>query len=178
VFALDTLYRLNDDDATALLSLASSDGTWWNEGLLVQVLTVLGHCRSPSTLDRPDWLLSLLDHESSRVRAGALVSLARHGWRQSVREQVTISRALADPEPQVRIAAYELLGRWGDETALDWLQYGIQNDPNDRCRLAAARRLHASGRSLPTPSTDPVWRTVAWVRAEHKSPQRVATGWS
>ncbi|WP_293031661.1 HEAT repeat domain-containing protein [Natronococcus sp.] len=180
VFALDTLYRLNDDDATALLSLAATEGTWWNEELLVQALTVLGHCRAPGSGagTHLEWIRSLLEHDSPRIRAGALVALSRQGWSRSVRERVPIERAIADPDPDVRTAAYELLGRWNDETSNRWLEYGVRNDPSDRSRLAAARRLSRSDRPLPDSPSDSVERTVAWVRAEHRSPRRVATGWS
>ncbi|ELY53570.1 hypothetical protein C491_21816 [Natronococcus amylolyticus DSM 10524] len=180
VFALDTLYRLNDDDATALLSLATTEGTWWNEELLVQALTVLAHCRAPGaeTEAHVEWIHTLLEHDSPRIRAGALVALSRQSWSQSLRRRVPVERAVADPDPNVRTAAYELLGQWNDETSTRWLEYGVRNDPDDRSRLAAARRLSRSDRALPDPSSDPVERTVDWVRAEHRTPRRVATGWS
>ncbi len=180
LFAMDTLYQLNKFDATALLTLASTDGTWWNEGLLVQSLTVLGYCQSSEEIEQFEWLLSLLEHESPQVRTGTLIALGQHGWRQGLRNRVDIERTLTDPEPNVRIAAYELLGRWGDSSSIEWIRFGVLNDRDPRCRLAAARQLVGGNHALPDSSEadEAVQRTVSWARAEITTTRRVATGWS
>lgn len=185
VFGLDTLYRLNRRDATPLLSHADAEATWWSDGLIVQALTVLAHCQATERTDQFAWLPALLDHDSPQVRANALIAFARHGWRRELRERVDAERALADPEPEVRTAAYELFGQWGDRESIDWLRYGVYNDPDDRARLAAARTLvrigglagltdDGSAMELGEEAT----RTVAWAEAERRAPRRVATGWT
>ncbi|WP_114578296.1 HEAT repeat domain-containing protein [Saliphagus sp. LR7] len=183
VFGLDTLYRLNRRDATPLLAHADAEATWWSEGLVVQTLTVLAHCQATERADRFAWLPALLDHDSPQVRATALSAFARQGWRRELRERVDAERALADPEPAVRTAAYELFGKWGDGESVDWLRYGVYNDPDDRARLAAARTLRRVGglESVTDGTGQPdeaVARTVAWAGAERRTPRRVATGWT
>lgn len=181
VFGLDTLYRANRRDATALLSHADAEATWWSEGLVVQALTVLAHCQATERTDQFAWLPPLLDHDSPQVRATALIAFARHGWRRELREEVDPERALADPVPAVRTAAYELFGQWADRESLDWLRYGVRNDPDDRARLAAARALvrNVDGRIEDDgPLTDGAIRTLTWASAERRPPRRVATGWT
>ncbi len=183
VFALDTLYRINRRDATSLLSHADAEATWWSEGLVVQALTVLAHCQATERTDRFAWLPALLNHDSPQVRATALSAFARQGWRRELRERVDAERALADPEPAVRTAAYELFGQWGDQESVDWLRYGVYNDPDDRARLAAARTLErVGGLGTVTDGTgglgEAAARTVAWAGAERRAPRRVATGWT
>ncbi|ELY93840.1 hypothetical protein C483_04154 [Natrialba hulunbeirensis JCM 10989] len=177
-FGLDTLYQLNSTDATPLLTLTATDGVWWDEGLLVQALTTLGYCQSTQELAQFEWLLGLLEHDSPRVRAATLIALGQHGWRWRLRDRIDVEQALTDPEPQVRTAAYDLLSRWGDSESLDWLQYGVASDPDERSRLAAARLLDRSGTPLPAATDDNVVRTIDWVRAEHAAPRRVTTGWT
>ncbi|NGM68056.1 HEAT repeat domain-containing protein [Natronolimnobius sp. AArcel1] len=180
VYALDTLYQLNRSDSTPLLAKAGADASWWNDQLLLQCLTVLSHCQSAEQIEQFAWLPPLLEAESPQIRAGALLAFARQGWRDAFREHVVVEDVLSDPEPEVRTAAYELLGQWGDRPALEWLRYGVYNDPDDRSRLAAARTLAARGDDLPMlagPETE-TSRTIAWVQNEHRSRRRIATGWS
>ncbi|ELY98247.1 hypothetical protein C482_12032 [Natrialba chahannaoensis JCM 10990] len=177
-FGLDTLYQLNNTDATPLLTLTATDGVWWDEGLLVQALVTLGYCQSTQELVQFEWLLPLLKHDSPRVRAATLIALGQHGWRWELRDRIDIEQALTDPEPQVRTAAYDLLSRWGDSKSIDWLQYGVASDPDERSRLAAARLLDRSGASLPEVANEDVVQTIDWVRAEHAAPRRVTTGWT
>ncbi|ADD04715.1 uncharacterized protein Nmag_1131 [Natrialba magadii ATCC 43099] len=177
-FGLDTLYQLNNTDATALLTLTATDGVWWDEGLLVQALTTLGYCQSTQELAQFEWLLPLLEHDSPRVRSATLIALGQHGWRWRLRDRIDVERALTDPEPQVRTAAYDLFSRWGDSDSIEWLQYGVVSDPDERSRLAAVRFLNRSGTSLPEATDDAVVRTIDWVRAEHATQRRVTTGWT
>lgn len=183
VFGLDTLYRLNRRDATPLLSHADAEAVWWSKGLVVQALTVLAHCQSTERTDQFAWLPALLDHDSPQVRAMALVAFARHGWRRELRERVDAERALADPEPAVRTAAYELFGQWADRESIDWLRYGVYNEPDDRARLAAARTLERTDgfeglTEREGKLGEDAARTVAWAEAETRAPRRVATGWT
>ncbi|WP_247004999.1 HEAT repeat domain-containing protein [Halosolutus gelatinilyticus] len=179
VFGLDTLYQLNRRDATPLLSLAAINADVWENELLLQCLTVLAHCQSAERLEYFEWLPPLLD-ASPQIRAGALIAFGRQGWRETFRDHVDVERVLTDPHPQVRTAGYELLSRWGDERAIEWLRYAVVNDPADRSRLAAARTLVARGHDLPppNPSDAAAARTIKWADAEVRSRRRVATGWS
>lgn len=188
VFALDTLYRLNQTDASALMSKLTVDGQWWDEELLLQCLLVVGHCRLEHRPELFEWLGTLLEHDSPLVRAAALSTFERQGWQPDVRQYVDIEQALSDPDPGVRIACYGLLGRWGDPTSIEWLQYAVVTDPNDRCRVTAARTLIKTGASLPIieSEADHAAETkvnaeseaaIAWAKAERKPPRRGAAGW-
>lgn len=189
VFALDTLYRLNRVDASALTSKLVVDGQWWDDELVLQCLIVLAHCPIERRDDLHEWLATLLDHDSPEIRAAALSAYEQQGWQPEIRAQVDVEQVLADPNPSVRIACYELLGRWGDSSSIEWLRYAVVTDPNDRCRLTAARTLVRADAALPTvPDTvveaDEAAETaveyvkaIDWARAEGWSPRRAAAGW-
>ncbi|ELZ08321.1 hypothetical protein C479_13318 [Halovivax asiaticus JCM 14624] len=186
VFALDTLYRLNQTDASALTSKLTAEGEQWDEALLLQCLLVLGHCRLERRPALFEWLGALLEHDSPAVRAATLSTFERQGWQPSVRQYVDVERILSDPDPGVRLTCYALLGRWGDSTSIEWLQYAVVTDPNDRCRVTAARTLDRIGASLPTIDADAgeseapahFAAAIAWANAELNPPRRGAAGWS
>ena len=186
VFGLDTLYRLNRVDASALTSKLIVDGEWWDEELLLQSLLVLAHCRLERRSDLFEWLGELLEHDSPQVRAAALAAFERQGWSPEIRARVDIERALSDPDPGVRTACYDLLGRWGDRSSVEWLQYAVVTDPNERCRLTAARTLTRIGAALPSaldidPETEPAevaTAAIEWAQAESNPPRRASVGWS
>ncbi|THE64460.1 HEAT repeat domain-containing protein [Salinadaptatus halalkaliphilus] len=188
VFALDTLYRLNQTDASALTSKLTVDGQWWDEELLLQCLLVLGHCRLERRPALFEWLGELLEHDSPSVRAAALSTFERQGWQPAVRQYVDIERIISDPAPGVRITCYALLGRWGDPTSVEWLQYAVVTDPNDRCRVTAARTLIRIGASVPVIESEAARAAdvegaaesaaaIAWANTERNPPRRGAAGW-
>lgn len=163
-FGLDTLYRLNEGDATPLLSLFPAAAEDWETPLLVQALFTLRYA-SVGDPDRLEWLLDLLTHESPRVRTAAIAVVERHGWRGQFRQRVDVDRLVTDPDPSVRTDAYLLLASWGDDRSADRLRACLDG-AFDTQLLALVRALSVhprAGLPEPTERTRPV---VDWVRAD------------
>lgn len=163
-FGMDTLYRLNDGPRTPLLALASERARSWNERLLVQVLIVLRHCSVAETDDNLDWLLTLLAHDSARVRSATLGVIERHGWRPTFRQRIDVEALLSDPDAAVRHDAYLLLASWPDPDATAWLTQSLDVE-SDRELLAVVRAL-SMHREASLPTEGRAGPFADWVRAD------------
>jgi HEAT repeat protein len=87
----------------------------------------------------------LLYHESSRVRARALASIAAHPTEVSARWAGQIRRMLGDPDSRVRVAAMGALATISNEDAAT-LARPMLEDPDLRIRATAAAALAGSPR--------------------------------
>lgn len=132
VFGQDTLYRVSRDDPTPLLEKAASDYLQWDEPLLAQVLAVCTHLDTSVGQQDLTWLTAALETENEAIRAASARALGSFGWRESLRDQVFLERATADPSPRVRSAVYEMLGSWGDQSALSVLLYALVSEEHPR----------------------------------------------
>ncbi len=164
-FGLDTLYRLNEGAETPLLPALSDPERPLAESVLVQALVALRYCHVDQPAGRFEWLPALLGHDSPRVRAAAVGTLERHGWRAAVRDRVDVEALLADPEPSVRYDTYLLLAAWGTEASAGWIRTGF-DAPDDREVLTAVRALFVHPRAELPDAEGRVGPFVEWVRAD------------
>lgn len=132
VFGQDTLYRVSREDPTPLLETARAEYTTWDEPLLAQVLAVCANLESSVGEQDLAWLIAALETENEAIRAAAARALGSFGWRESIRDRSFLERAVDDPSPRVRGAVYEMLGAWGDQTALSVLLYALVEESHPR----------------------------------------------
>ncbi|WP_254545509.1 HEAT repeat domain-containing protein [Halomarina pelagica] len=144
VLGIDTLYQLHKLDPERLVDYAASRYGAWSESLLIQVLDVLAECDPVPSPVSLDWVADCLDASSPRIREAALRALADYGWRADVRRAANVGVLTRDPAPNVRIAAYRLLGEWEPEIAASRLADGLATDADARARLAAAEALYGA----------------------------------
>lgn len=166
VFGQDTLYRMSRDDPTPLLEKAASDYSQWEEPLLAQVLAVCAYLDTSVGEQDLTWLTATLETENEAIRAASARALGSFGWRESLRDQVFLERATADPSPRVRAAVYEMLGAWGDRSALSVLLYALVSEEHPRALERGTAAL-VSRRDRIDPETPAVLGTAWNWSAEH-----------
>ena len=159
-YGLKTLYDLNDADPLPILIRASRDAGKWEPALLIQVCTVLEHCRAVVQPRHFEWVFDLFDHEQPLVRAGAIGIFQRHGWRRELRSRLPFRELVADEDPRVRRRTYEVLAAWNDDEARQLLGRAVIDEEDSRCQLVAVRAL-ASLETDPD-RTSPGWPDEAW----------------
>lgn len=93
--------------------------------------------------DRLGAIRKLLSHERQDRRRAAAIVLAELGVDDSKSIKALVA-ALADPEPEVRMAAVEALGQLGAEAALDRM-VELLSDPDPRVQALAEAALLAFG---------------------------------
>jgi len=165
VFGLDTLFRLNDGAETPMLSRFPAAIEEWDRYLLIQTLVALRYVSFDEPAGSLDWLVELLDHESSRVRSTTVGVIERHSWRAAFREQVDVGALVTDPEPAVRRNSYLMLAAWGDEEAAERLHECV-NIAFDQQLVEVVRALWLHpGAELPE-RTERVGPVVDWVLAD------------
>ncbi|MEF8976254.1 MAG: HEAT repeat domain-containing protein [Halapricum sp.] len=166
VFGQDTLYRMSRDDPTPLLEKAASDYSQWEEPLLAQVLAVCAYLDTSVGEQDLTWLTATLETENEAIRAASARALGSFGWRESLRDQVFLERATADPSPRVRAAVYEMLGTWGDRSALSVLLYALVSEEHPRALERGTAAL-VNRRDRIDPETPAVLGTAWNWSAEH-----------
>lgn len=164
-FGLDTLYRLNRDLETPLLTRMMADVDEWADHVLIQTLLVLQYSRIEDPGDRIDWLLDGLDHDLPQVRAATVGVLERHGWRKPIRTHLDIDELVVDPDPMVRTNVFMMLAAWGDEASADVLKHCV-DQAYDRQLLAVLRALSLHPRADLPEAKGRVGPFVEWVRAD------------
>lgn len=164
VTGLATLYRLNRQEAVALLYQGSSYAGVWQSNLTIQVLNVLSKCQITRSYERLRWVIGLTTHSEPDIRAAAIETFGSIGWHHELREDLDIQQFVTNRSPVVRQAAYRMLGDWGDEEAARWLTIAAKQEPNDRVRLEAIRILHDLGLEESDIDTDHT-EYLAWVKA-------------
>ena len=181
VFGQDTLYQIASDEPAALLTVAADSYEEWSEPLLVQVLHICEHLGMSVTSEDLSWPTGLLEHEDPVVRRAAVDTLRNLGWRRGLREEPFIGRLVADPAASVRSAAYQLLGWWGDEQALETLVTSLADEKSARARLAGTNALAARRESLDqavSGETQAAWRwsreLVAYDRLAQRGGRQVS----
>ncbi|CCQ33609.1 Phycocyanin alpha phycocyanobilin lyase related protein [Halorhabdus tiamatea SARL4B] len=132
VFGQDTLYRVSRSNPTPLLETAAAAYRTWNEPLLAQVLAVCAQLETSVGDQDLSWLTAALETENEAIRAASARALGSFGWRETVRDRAFLERAIADPSPRVRGAVYEMLGAWGDQSALSILLYALVSETHPR----------------------------------------------
>lgn len=171
VHGVDTLYRLNNRGATALLTTGHSYVDSWDPDLTIQVLTVLAKSQLISSPTGFRWIIALTRHDEPTIRAAAFRVFTQLGWNDQVREHAPIEAGLADPEPVVRRATYGVLAGWGDAESRDRLVAALETETNDRARLDLCRTLARHGYELP--EEGPYWRwATASLRAASGTRER------
>lgn len=159
-YGLETLYNLNDADPLPILIRASRDAGRWDTGLLVQVCTVLEHCRAVVQPRHFEWAFDLFDHEEPLVRASAIGVFRRHGWQRDLRSRLPLREFVTDDDPRVRRRTYEVLATWGDEDARQLLEQAVADEEDSRCQLVAVRALVSLGTEPDIESSG--WPSEAW----------------
>lgn len=165
VFGLDTLYRLAEHDPAAVIDRTIAEGIDWDDQVLVQTLIVVAELGAGNDRTDVSWLTTLLDHESPAVRAGTARALARYGWQDPLRRRFDPQGLVTDPDPEVRAAAYEMLGAWGDADALETLVAAAGSEPDDHARARAARALCDHPEAIPSSPPGPLARALRWTAA-------------
>lgn len=166
VFGIDTLYRVGEIDPEPLFAQATANNEQWKPALTQQVLLVSHHLNTVVGTANLDWIRQLLSNPSGRIRREAYHTLASYGWNQQLRAQIDLS-ALADDTAEVRASGYEMLGEWGDQSAIDSLCRLAVKEPNRRTRVAAANALYPHRHQIP-PAVPRQLRTAwLWVAYHH-----------
>ena len=164
-YGLDTLYRLNREDASPLLARGDHGARRWGIDFTVQVLAVLANCQLSVPYREFRWVFELLDHDEPSVRAAAIGVFSGLGWQNDLRSSLPIDRLIDDVSPVVRRATYEVLASWGDEPARERLLAAVEAEIHHRTRLALYRALWDLGvreADEPILADDAAWQwTVA-----------------
>lgn len=162
IFGQDTLYQIANDDPEALFREAQEQYQDWSQSLLVQVLSVCQYIGTSVTTEDLSWLVGALEHDVPTVRAAAAQALGNVGWRQDIRSESFLNWLVQDSSPDVRGTTYEMLGRWGDQQALETLSAALVNEDNARARLVGMDALVSRTDVIPAdrpPEFDTTW---AW----------------
>jgi hypothetical protein len=175
VFGQDTLYRLTRDDPEPLLETASREYDEWPEPLLAQVLAVCAHLETSVRGGDLAWLTAALETENAAIRAAAADALGSFGWRESLRDQVFIERATADPSPRVRAAVYEMLSAWGDDQALWVLLFALVDESDPRALTLGTTTLVRRRDRIDTEAASVLGDAWGW-SLEHDEYDRIARG--
>lgn len=173
VFGQDTLYRLARRDPEPLLETASREYDEWPEPLLAQVLAVCSHLDTSVRGGDLAWLTAALETENAAIRAAAADALGSFGWRESLRDQVFLERAIDDPSPRVRAAVYEMLASWGDEQALWVLLFALADESDPRALTLGTTALVGRRDRIDTDAASVLGDAWAW-SVEHAEYDRVA----
>ena len=166
VRGLQTLAALNSRGATPLLTQAASHAPSMRRALLIQVCRVLSQCQTVEDPSACEWIEPLLGHEEPAVREAAVRAFTRQGWRGTLRELLDPAARLADPDPRVRRATYEVLAGWGDDRSREMLEWAVAAEPDRHCQLAAIRGLVALDPDAHRDQLGWPVETWAWVRAD------------
>lgn len=160
VYGLETLAVLNTGSNTPLLHEANEHVTTWSESTVVQVCLVLEHIEQIEADAPVEWLFPLLEHDEPSVRSAAIKAFKQHGWRSDVRDRTDVRSLIADDDPGVRQATYEVLTYWGDAEAREQLEWATITEDDERSQLVAVRGLV----SLGTDQRDgqDAWPAGAW----------------
>mgnify|MGYP006284367001 CR=1 FL=1 len=172
---MDVLLELFHRDPGRFLARASDDSSTWNRPLIIQVLTVIGQ-GFPQQTDEPlAWVIDIalpqtgfVFQASVDLRLAAIRALTPYGWRADLRATLDVERLLNDPSPRIRQAAYELLGAWGDEAAIDQVAEALATERDDRARLRGSEAIYPN-RPATGPESSPLTGTLEWVRAEARA---------
>ena len=140
VYGVDALFELLRADPSPLLTELSRREIA-DPGLQAQALLVVGHAETALDSAAVEGVVDLLDSDHATVRARACLALANYGWRTDLRDAVDTGALVADPDPDVRLAAYRMLGAWDDTTATDELIRAAQREDDPRAKLTALREL-------------------------------------
>jgi hypothetical protein len=171
MYGTDTLFRLNQTDPTPLLTTCASQRGDWTVDLLAQALETLTYC-DPAGGDAPiEWVLDCLDCESPAVREAALGVVGTYGWRAELRAGVDVERAVNDPVPSVRRAAYREFSAWNDET-VQVLVAAAATETDDRARLLLARELSGRLRDVTERLPPGIAACLDWAEAEEAAKAR------
>lgn len=116
--------------------------------------------------DGPELLAPFLSHDAAWIRTKAAHAMMRWRftpvWRGEAQEPAAwpdaaseaLAAALADPEPEVRVAAAHAFSRYGDPRVLGTLA-GLEKDDNPLVRLFAIRGVGRSG--VPSAADSILW---------------------
>jgi len=173
VFGQDTLYRIARNDPRPLLQTASDEYDAWPEPLLAQVLAVCAHLETSVREGELKWLTAALETENEAIRAAAADALGSFGWRASLRDQVFLERATADPSPRVRAAVYQMLAAWGDREAISILLFALIEEENPRALTLGTTALVGRRDRIDTDAAAVLGDAWAW-SAEHAAYDRRA----
>ena len=162
---MDALLRLYENQAGLLFDYAEQHVDAWDDLLLHQVLRVLHKCSAADIERSIPWLLDLVGHHSDLVRSGAIRIISEYPWHPEFREGIQIEQLVNDPSERVRMAAFNLLGTWGDDPALDLLVSAVDTEPNERARIEGTRMLYRHREQLHESLPQQIEDTWGWVRA-------------
>jgi hypothetical protein len=166
LFGLDTLYKLNETDPTALLETGAIQWNGWTDAILAQVLETLQYC-DPAGTDAPlEWVFSCLSHEAPTVRAAAVGALGTYAWRPDVESRIEVTWLVADSDPRVRRAAYRHLAEWGDPADVRTMVNAARAESDDRALLILASELTEGLRTADQDLSPRLRRCLDWVVAE------------
>lgn len=167
VYGVHSLYQLLEHDPDEAFDLVDAISIE-RPDLLAQVLLVLTHLRMDDEAVPLDDIAAWTDHPRPDIRARCCGILEGHGWRDDVRDRVDVGELLRDPVTSVRMAAYRMLGGWGDDRARDLLRGAATTEPDPYARIVLYRqfdRLHDPIRTDELPDGgDPV--TALWAGVE------------
>lgn len=160
IYGLDTLATLNTGPTSPLLSYAATNISGWDEEVIMQVCLVLEQVEQIDPEEPIEWVLQLLSHQNSGVRAAAIRGLKHQGWRRSIREQLDVDALLSDPDKNVRQATFEVLAYWGDAESESILREAVMHEEDKRCQLVCLGGLLDLEADIPR--DDPAFPVDAW----------------
>lgn len=175
VFGIDTLYRVAETDPVPLSDRAATDVASWSPGLTAQVLLTMRHVTTVAGGVDLSWVVSALSAAEARSRAVAARALGGYGWHASLRADIDLAAACADPSPTVRASVYRMLGEWGDDDALETLVSAAATETDQRARIAAAEALVPHHDRVPADLHEVLGEAWAWASAHAAFDDRATT---